>query len=103
MPVGLGAVPGRLLWGNEAGIGRGRKLTVATRAFAGALATQIVLLKAFDLESKGIAERANRFMETSFMPGRSFTSVQDFNGHWPSGSQARTGARSGGSTPDRST
>jgi transposase len=78
--LGLGGVPGRLLWDNEAGIGRGRKLTLAARAFAGALATQIVLLKAFDPESKGIAERANGFMETSFMPGRSFTSAEDFNG-----------------------
>ncbi len=91
--VGLGAVPGRLLWDNEAGIGRGRKLTVATRAFAGSLATQIVLLKAFDPESKGIVERMNQFFETSFMPGRSFTSAQDFNGQlagWLPGANSRT-------------
>lgn len=83
--VGLAAVPGRLVWDNEAGIGRGRKLTLAARAFAGALATQIVLLKAFDPESKGIVERANGYFETSFMPGRSFASPQDFNaqlGQW---------------------
>lgn len=45
---GLAGVPGRLVWDNEAGIGRGRKLTLAAQAFAGALATRIVLLKAFD-------------------------------------------------------
>jgi transposase len=91
--LGLGGVPGRLLWDNEAGIGRGRKLTLAARAFAGTLATQIVLLKAFDPESKGIAERANGFMETSFMPGRTFTSAQDFNGQlegWLPGANSRT-------------
>ena len=83
--VGLAAVPGRLVWDNEAGIGRGRKLTMGARAFAGALATQIVLLKAFDPESKGIVERANGYFETSFLPGRSFASPQDFNsqlGQW---------------------
>ena len=77
--TGLSAVPGRLVWDNEAGIGRGRRLTLAARAFAGAVATQIVLLKAFDPESKGIVERMNGFLETSFMPGRTFTSPQDFN------------------------
>jgi len=76
---GLGAVPGRLVWDNEAGIGRGRKLTVDARAFAGSLATRFVLLKAFDPESKGIVERANRFLETSFLPGRVFASPADFN------------------------
>lgn len=76
---GLGAVPGRLVWDNEAGIGRGRKLTVDARAFAGSLATRFVLLKAFDPESKGIVERANGYLETSFMPGRTFASPADFN------------------------
>lgn len=76
---GLGAVPGRLVWDNEAGIGRGRKLTVDARAFAGSLATRFVLLKAFDPESKGIVERANRYLETSFLPGRVFASPADFN------------------------
>ena len=76
---GFDGVPGRLVWDNEAGIGRGRRLTLPARAFAGALATRIVLLKAFDPESKGIVERMNQYFETSFMPGRSFTSPADFN------------------------
>ena len=76
---GLGAVPGRLVWDNEAGIGRGRKVTVDARAFAGSIATRFILLKAFDPESKGIVERANGFLETSFLPGRRFASPADFN------------------------
>ena len=36
-------------------------------------------LKPFDPESKGIVERANKYLETSFLPGRVFTSPQDFN------------------------
>ena len=72
------AVPPRLLWDNETGIGRG-KLTERTAAFAGTLGTEIKLLKARDPESKGMVERRNRFFRSSFMPGRHFASPQDFN------------------------
>jgi transposase len=75
----LGAVPHRLIWDNEAGIGRRNHLATGVTEFVGALATRIVQLKPFDPESKGIVERANQFLETSFMPGRTFTSPQDFN------------------------
>lgn len=74
----LGAVPRRLLWDNESGIGRG-KLTEPAAVFAGSLATTIKLLPPRDPESKGIVERRNGFFETSFMPGRVFASPQDFN------------------------
>jgi transposase len=73
-----GAVPARLTWDNEAGIGRG-KLTEPAAAFAGTLGTQIKLLKARDPESKGMVERMNRFFRSRFMPGRRFTSPDDFN------------------------
>ena len=72
------AVPKRLLWDNETGIGRG-KLTERTAAFAGTLGTEVKLLKARDPESKGMVERRNRFFRSSFMPGRAFASPQDFN------------------------
>jgi len=75
----LHAVPHRLIWDNEAGIGRRNKLADGVTAFCGALATKIVQLKPYDPESKGIVERANQFLETSFLPGRTFTSVTDFN------------------------
>lgn len=68
----LGAVPHRLIWDNEAGIGRRNNLAEGVSAFCGALGTKIVQLKPFDPESKGIVERANQFLETSFLPGRSF-------------------------------
>jgi len=72
------AVPTRLTWDNESGIGRG-KLTEPAAAFAGTLGTQIKLLKARDPESKGMVERMNRFFRSRFMSGRSFTSPDDFN------------------------
>ena len=72
------AVPPRLLWDNETGIGRG-KLTERAAAFARTLGTEIKLLGARDPESKGMVERRNRFFRSSFMPGRHFASPQDFN------------------------
>lgn len=72
------AVPARLLWDNETGIGRG-KLTEPAAAFAGTLGTEIKLLRARDPESKGGVERMNRFFRQGFMPGREFASPHDFN------------------------
>ncbi|HZC50874.1 MAG TPA: IS21 family transposase [Mycobacterium sp.] len=75
----LGRVPRRLIWDNEPGIGRGGRLAAEVAAFTGTLATKIVQLPPNDPESKVIVERRNRFFETSFMPGRSFSSPTDFN------------------------
>ena len=72
------AVPPRLTWDNESGIGKG-KLTERSAAFAGTLGTEIKLLKARDPESKGMVERRNRFFRSPFMPGRHFASPHDFN------------------------
>ena len=74
----LGAVPRRLIWDNESGIGRGKRHAEGVGAFAGTLATTLQRLKAYDPESKGVVERRNGFFETSFMPGRDFTSPADF-------------------------
>ncbi len=75
----LGRVPRRLIWDNERGIGRGPHRAEGVPAFMGTLATRLVLLRPRDPESKGIVERRNGWFETSFMPGRSFASPQDFN------------------------
>lgn len=75
----LGAVPRRLIWDNESGIGRGRRHAAGVDLFMGTLATKLVLLPPRDPESKGVVERRNGFFETSFMPGRSFQSPDDFN------------------------
>lgn len=74
----LGAVPRRLIWDNEPGIGRGRP-TEPVQVFAGSLATRVVLLRPRDPESKGLVKRRNGWFETSFMPGRHFASPADFN------------------------
>jgi hypothetical protein len=81
----LGAVPRRMIWDNETGIGRRNRLAAGVGEFTGALATRIHQLKAYDPESKGGVERINGYFETSFLPGRDFTSPADFNtqmGQW---------------------
>ncbi|TDK98109.1 IS21 family transposase [Mycobacterium paragordonae] len=73
------AVPHELWWDNEAGIGRRGRLTDPVTALMGTLGARLVQLKPYDPESKGMVERANRYLETSFLPGRTFTSPDDFN------------------------
>jgi hypothetical protein len=76
----LGRVPRRLLWDNEAGIGRGKRHAAGVGEFAGTLATTLHRLRPYDPESKGLVERRNGFFETSFMPGRTFASPADLDG-----------------------
>lgn len=75
----FGGVPRALLWDREAAIGGLGKPTVLAATFAGTLATRIRLAPARDPETKGVVERANRYLETSFLPGRVFQDAADFN------------------------
>lgn len=79
----LGAVPRVLVWDGEGAVGRRRRgvtvLTEATQAFRGTLGARVLICKPADPESKGLVERANGYLETSFLPGRSFRSPADFN------------------------
>ena len=72
-------MPHELWWDNEAGIGRRGRLTDPVTALDGHAGSRLVQLKPYDPESKGMVERANRYLETSFLPGRSFASPRDFN------------------------
>ena len=76
---GLGGVPKMLVWDNESGIGQHHRLTLGARGFAGTLGTRIYQTAARDPEAKGIVERINGFLDTSFMPGREFDSPGDYN------------------------
>jgi hypothetical protein len=98
---GLGRVPRRMIWDNEPGIGRGPRRAEGVETFMGTLATRLVLLPPNDPQSKGVVERRNGFFETSFMPGRSFTSAADFNSQfteWLGRANTRT-VRTLGQTP----
>lgn len=76
---GLGKVPKTLVWDRESAIGGTGKVTTSAAAFAGTLATRIQLAPPRDPECKGMVERADGYLETSFLPGRRFTSPTDFN------------------------
>lgn len=76
---GIGRVPKTLVWDREAAIGGTGKVTAPAAAFAGTLATRIQLAPPRDPEFKGMVERNNQYLETSFLPGRMFASPQDFN------------------------
>lgn len=80
---GLGAVPRSLVWDNESAVGQWRGgrpvLTEAMNAFRGMLGITVIQCRPRDPEAKGLVERANGYLETSFLPGRGFTSPADFN------------------------
>ncbi|GAA1876718.1 IS21 family transposase [Myceligenerans crystallogenes] len=76
---GWGRSPRTLVWDREAAIGGTGRLTAEAAAFAGTLGVRIRLAPARDPESKGLVERRNGYFETSFLPGRDFTSPGDFN------------------------
>jgi transposase len=85
----LGAVPRVLVWDGEGAIGQRRRrqtvLTEAAHAFRGVLGAKVVICNPADPEAKGLVERANGYLETSFLPGRTFSSPADFNtqlGDW---------------------
>lgn len=48
-------------------------------AFRGTLGIRVIQCRPGDPEAKGLVERVNAYLETSFLPGRSFTSPGDFN------------------------
>jgi transposase len=81
--LGLGAVPKKGVYDNEGALvsrhdGRAN-LTEPFQRFRGALGMGVVILKPADPESKGLVERFNGYLETSFLPGRRFSSPPDFN------------------------
>jgi transposase len=79
----LGAVPRTLVWDGEGAVGRYRRgasaLTAETQAFRGVLGAKVIICKPADPEAKGLLERVHGYLETSFLPGRTFASPADFN------------------------
>jgi transposase len=79
----LGAVPRTLVWDGEGAVGKYRRgasaLTADTHAFRGVLGAKVLICKPADPEAKGLLERVHGYLETSFLPGRSFTGPADFN------------------------
>lgn len=74
-----GAVPAELVWDRESAIGGTGKVNEQVAAFAGTLRTSVRLCAPRDPESKGVIERANGYLGTSFLSGRTFTGPGDFD------------------------
>jgi transposase len=81
--AGWGRTPRALVWDNESAIGSWRggrpQLSEAMTAFRGVLGIRVIQCRPADPEAKGLVERANKYLETSFLPGRTFVSAADFN------------------------
>lgn len=79
----MGAAPRELVWDNESAVGSWRagkpRLTEEFEAFRGTLGIGVHQCRPRDPEAKGLVERANGYLETSFLPGRTFTGPGDFN------------------------
>jgi transposase len=75
----LGGLPKTLVWDREGALhaGRGRP-TEPFAAFCGQLRVGWHFLDAGDPEAKGVVERLQGFLETSFEPGRLFAGTFDF-------------------------
>jgi transposase len=71
-----------LVWDGEGAVGQRRRrrtvLTQATHGFRGVLGAKVLICDPGD-PAKGLVERANGYLETSFLPGRTFSSPADFN------------------------
>jgi transposase len=81
--IALGAVPRSGVYDNEAALvsrhGGRATLTEPFQRFRGVLGMKVVVCRPGDPEAKGLVERHNGYLETSFLPGRRFSSPGDFN------------------------
>jgi hypothetical protein len=75
----LGGLPATLVWDREGALhaGEGRP-TEAFAAFCGQLRVGWHFCDPNDPQAKGVVERLQRYLETSFEPGRSFANEVDF-------------------------
>jgi transposase len=75
----LGGLPATLVWDREGALhaGGGRP-TEAFAAFCGRLRVGWHLCEAADPQAKGVVERLQEYLETSFEPGRCFANERDF-------------------------
>ena len=75
----LGALPETLVWDREGALhAGGGHPTEPFAAFCGELGVGWRILEAKDPQSKGVVERLQGYLETSFEPGRSFANELDF-------------------------
>jgi hypothetical protein len=83
----IGGFPRSLLWDNESGIGQQRRLAHGVAGFCVVLGTRLIQARPYDPETKGVVERTNGYLGTSFLPGRTLprrpTSTPNCRTGWP--------------------
>ncbi len=90
----LGALPETLVWDRQAGIhAHGGRPTAEFAAFCGALKVGWHFCESADPQAKGVVERLQGFMETSFEPGRRFANEADFQLQLDDWFESRANAR----------
>ncbi len=81
--AGVGGLPRLFVWDQEGCIGQWRqgqqRLSDEFQAFRGTLGVAVKLCAPADPEAKGVVERTHDYYERSFLPGRRFEDVADFN------------------------
>jgi transposase len=84
------AVPRKVIWDQASAIGQWRRgdmsFTAEFQAFRGTLGMGAVLCQRADPEAKGLVERANGYLEPSFLPGRRFEDSPTSTANSPAGS-----------------
>ncbi|WP_198393353.1 hypothetical protein [Brevibacterium yomogidense] len=75
----VGGVPKTLVRDREGAIAPKDKPLYPVAGFAGTPATGLVIAPPRDPEFKGMTERNYGYLETSFLPGRHFSSPADFH------------------------
>lgn len=78
----LGGLPDAMVVDNDSsivadGVGRNARLHPEVAALCGHLGLRIIVLEPGRPESKGQVERTNGYLETSFLPLRTFTDIED--------------------------
>jgi transposase len=90
----LGALPRTLVWDREGALhaGGGRP-SEAFAAFCGTLCLRPLFCRPADPQAKGLVERLQGYLETSFEPGRAFANELDFQAQLDRWFDARANAR----------
>lgn len=76
---GWGRVPKALVWDGRAVEGWAAAADRGDERVPGTLGIKVIQCRPGDPEAKGLVERANGYLETSFLPRRACTSPADFN------------------------
>ena len=103
--IRLGGLPRAAVFDRDSSIvvPRSRRVHPEVAALLGALGMRAIVLPPASPESKGVVERTNGYLETSFLPARTFADLSDLQGQadeWATGVAWRRPHRRVGTRPE---